>query len=277
MLLSSSSCAAASTQKCSATHRKGPANARLHSCAASGLPNRSPSRASFEAERKPCEERREGRAINAYGGDIVVVAMRDPSHARRDLHPQFTGFHAGGQQWGCQRRLTPWHSRGAPAHPPVLGCAPSSFPDGQGVSPCLAWLRGVTVPADRRVNRPGRSMCATYSMERMCYDEGIFHGVISIDRILHRRQRPNVQGSSLRGQLVKLFGKSSRSLRGNAPIGAHTHSPVAPHFKDRGLINLPHRRLVEILRPRGLAQLAAADRDATPIELGQSEHELEAA
>ena len=141
VLLSSSSRAAASTQKCSATHRKGPANARLHSCAASGLPNRSPSRASFEAERKPCEERREGRAVNAYGGDIVVVAMRDPSHAGRDLHPQFTGFHAGGQQWGCPRRLTPWHSRGAPAHPPVLGCAPSSFPDGQGVSPCLAWLR----------------------------------------------------------------------------------------------------------------------------------------
>ena len=94
VLLSSSSRAAASTQKCSVTHGKGPANARLHSCAASGLPNRGPSR-ELRGRTKTYEERREGWTVNAYGGDIVVVAMRDPSHARRDLHPQFTRFHAG--------------------------------------------------------------------------------------------------------------------------------------------------------------------------------------
>jgi CRP-like cAMP-binding protein len=56
-----------------------------------------------------------------------------------------------------------------------------------------------------------------------------------------------------------------------------TVSRTFTHFRDRGLINLPHKRLVEILRPRALAQLAAADRDATPIKLERSEHELEAA
>jgi CRP/FNR family nitrogen fixation transcriptional regulator len=56
-----------------------------------------------------------------------------------------------------------------------------------------------------------------------------------------------------------------------------TVSRTFTHFRDRGLINLPHKRLVEILRPRALAQLAAADRDSTPIELERSEHELEAA
>jgi CRP/FNR family transcriptional regulator, nitrogen fixation regulation protein len=36
-------------------------------------------------------------------------------------------------------------------------------------------------------------------------------------------------------------------------------------FKERGLIGLPTTRRVEILRPDGLARLAAADRDAAPL------------
>ena len=54
-----------------------------------------------------------------------------------------------------------------------------------------------------------------------------------------------------------------------------TVSRTFTHFRDRGLINLPHKRLVEILSPRALAQLAVADRDATPIKLVRSEKELE--
>ena len=54
-----------------------------------------------------------------------------------------------------------------------------------------------------------------------------------------------------------------------------TVSRTFTHFRDRGLINLPHKRLVEILRPRALAQLAAADRDAMPIALMRSEKEPE--
>jgi len=37
-------------------------------------------------------------------------------------------------------------------------------------------------------------------------------------------------------------------------------------FKDRGFVNLPRKRRVEILRPDALAWLAAADRDAPPLE-----------
>ena len=35
-------------------------------------------------------------------------------------------------------------------------------------------------------------------------------------------------------------------------------------FRDRGLIRLPHKRRVQVLRPDALARLAAADRDAAP-------------
>jgi CRP/FNR family transcriptional regulator, nitrogen fixation regulation protein len=55
-----------------------------------------------------------------------------------------------------------------------------------------------------------------------------------------------------------------------------TVSRTFTHFRDRGLISLQRNRHVQILRPDALARLAAADRDATPIELGRCEHELEA-
>src|SRR5271166_378662 len=46
-------------------------------------------------------------------------------------------------------------------------------------------------------------------------------------------------------------------------------------FRDRGLIRLPRKRQVEILRPDALARLAAADRDAgTPAKLERVDEEL---
>ena len=47
-------------------------------------------------------------------------------------------------------------------------------------------------------------------------------------------------------------------------------------FKERRLVNLPHKRQVEILRPDALARLAAADRDAEPLPSAErSERELD--
>jgi CRP-like cAMP-binding protein len=43
-----------------------------------------------------------------------------------------------------------------------------------------------------------------------------------------------------------------------------TVSRTFTHFKERGLITLPRKRRVEILRPDELRRLAAADRDAQP-------------
>ena len=54
-------------------------------------------------------------------------------------------------------------------------------------------------------------------------------------------------------------------------LSIETVSRTFTLFKDRGLINLPHKRLVRILRPDALARLAAADRDAAPIRLEQWE------
>ena len=50
-------------------------------------------------------------------------------------------------------------------------------------------------------------------------------------------------------------------------LSIETVSRTFTLFKDRGLINLPHKRLVQILQPDALARLAAADRDAAPIRL----------
>jgi CRP/FNR family transcriptional regulator, nitrogen fixation regulation protein len=44
-----------------------------------------------------------------------------------------------------------------------------------------------------------------------------------------------------------------------------TVSRTFTHFKERGLITLPRKRRVEILRPDELRRLAAADRDAQPL------------
>ena len=60
-------------------------------------------------------------------------------------------------------------------------------------------------------------------------------------------------------------------------LSIETVSRTFTLFKDRGLINLPHKRLVQILRPDALARLAAADRDAAPIRLKLWEPELGAA
>ena len=46
-------------------------------------------------------------------------------------------------------------------------------------------------------------------------------------------------------------------------------------FRDRGLVSLPHKRRVQILRPDALARLAAADRDAAPLGPERSNEELE--
>jgi CRP-like cAMP-binding protein len=48
-------------------------------------------------------------------------------------------------------------------------------------------------------------------------------------------------------------------------------------FRDRGLVSLPHKRRVLILRSDLLARLAAADRDAAPIDDEPFDQELEAA
>ena len=45
-------------------------------------------------------------------------------------------------------------------------------------------------------------------------------------------------------------------------------------FRDRGLLSLPHKRRVLILRPDLLARLAAADRDAAAIPRDRSREEL---
>ena len=50
-------------------------------------------------------------------------------------------------------------------------------------------------------------------------------------------------------------------------LSIETVSRTFTLFKDRGLISLPHKRLVQIMRPRALARLAAADRDLVPIHL----------
>ncbi len=50
-------------------------------------------------------------------------------------------------------------------------------------------------------------------------------------------------------------------------LSIETVSRTFTLFKDRGLIKLPQKRLVQILRPGALARLAAADRDAAPIGL----------
>ncbi len=55
-----------------------------------------------------------------------------------------------------------------------------------------------------------------------------------------------------------------------------TVSRTFTHFRDLGLISLSHKRHVQILRPDALARLAAADRDAAPIDLEPSAQELEA-
>jgi CRP-like cAMP-binding protein len=60
-------------------------------------------------------------------------------------------------------------------------------------------------------------------------------------------------------------------------LSIETVSRTFTLFKDRGLINLPHKRLVQILRPDALARLAAADRDAAPIHLELWEPEPAAA
>src|SRR5271165_2259217 len=48
-------------------------------------------------------------------------------------------------------------------------------------------------------------------------------------------------------------------------------------FRDRGLVSLPHKRRVLILRSDALARLAAADRDAEPIGPVRSDEDMEAA
>ncbi len=54
-----------------------------------------------------------------------------------------------------------------------------------------------------------------------------------------------------------------------------TVSRTFTRLKYLGLINLSHVRRVHILRPDALARLAAADRDAAPIDLARSRQELE--
>jgi CRP/FNR family transcriptional regulator, nitrogen fixation regulation protein len=44
-------------------------------------------------------------------------------------------------------------------------------------------------------------------------------------------------------------------------------------FKEAGLIRLPEKRSVQILRPDALARLAAADRDAAPVNIEPSERQ----
>ena len=48
-------------------------------------------------------------------------------------------------------------------------------------------------------------------------------------------------------------------------------------FKERGLITLPRKRRVEILRPDELRRLAAADRDALPVQHVEPARDLEVA
>ncbi len=48
-------------------------------------------------------------------------------------------------------------------------------------------------------------------------------------------------------------------------------------FRDRGLVSLPQKRRVQILRPDLLARLAAADRDASPVRRERLDEELEVA
>ncbi len=56
-----------------------------------------------------------------------------------------------------------------------------------------------------------------------------------------------------------------------------TVSRTFTHFKERGLITLPRKRRVEILRPDELERLAAADRDAPPFPPVVSARDLDVA
>jgi CRP/FNR family transcriptional regulator, nitrogen fixation regulation protein len=56
-----------------------------------------------------------------------------------------------------------------------------------------------------------------------------------------------------------------------------TVSRTFTHFKERGLIALPRKRRVEILRPDELRRLAAADRDAQPLPRVEQARVLDAA
>ena len=56
-----------------------------------------------------------------------------------------------------------------------------------------------------------------------------------------------------------------------------TVSRTFTHFKERGLITLPRKRRVEILRPDELRRLAAADRDAPPFPYVVSARDLDVA
>jgi CRP-like cAMP-binding protein len=53
-------------------------------------------------------------------------------------------------------------------------------------------------------------------------------------------------------------------------LTVETVSRTFTHFKERGLITLPRKRRVEILRPDEMGQLAAADRDAQPARAGHA-------
>jgi len=56
-----------------------------------------------------------------------------------------------------------------------------------------------------------------------------------------------------------------------------TVSRTFTQFKERGLITLPRKRRVEILRPDALGRLAAADRDAQSIPFAEAAPRLEVA
>ncbi len=56
-----------------------------------------------------------------------------------------------------------------------------------------------------------------------------------------------------------------------------TVSRTFTHFKERGLITLPRKRRVEILRPDELRRLAAADRDALPFPHVEPARDLDVA
>jgi CRP/FNR family transcriptional regulator, nitrogen fixation regulation protein len=76
--------------------------------------------------------------------------------------------------------------------------------------------------------------------------------------MIHARSAP------LGGEVVDL-AMQRQDIADYLGLTIETVSRTFTHFKERGLIGLPRKRQVEILRPDALRRLAAADRDAQPL------------
>ena len=88
--------------------------------------------------------------------------------------------------------------------------------------------------------------------------------------MIHARSAPFVAG-------VVDLAMQRQDIADYLGLTIETVSRTFTHFKERGLITLPRKRRVEILRPDELERLAAADRDAQPLPQAEPTCDLEVA